>query len=168
MTTLAIRIETLIITSGQEAVRPPRMVALGLAAYIRSLAMDLPSADAAAEAFPRGAAVFASQCAGCHVPPALTGDPVPLAVIGTDPTLGMSESRGTGAYRVPSLHGVGSRGPLLHDGTIPSIDAMFDPARPTASFTQRLHGSGAVPGHPYGLALTQGDRDSLLDYLRAL
>lgn len=168
MTTLAIRIETLIITSGQQAVRPPRLVALGLAAYIRSLAIDLPSADAAGEAFPHGAAVFASQCAGCHVPPALTGEPVPLAAIGTDPTLGMSESRGTGAYRVPSLHGVGSRGPLLHDGTIPSIDAMFDPSRPTASFTQRLHGSGAVPGHPYGLALTQGDRDSLLDYLRAL
>ncbi len=112
--------------------------------------------------------MFAAECAGCHVPPALTGAPVPLAIIGTDPTLGLSRVRGTGDYRVPSLHGVGSRGPLLHDGTVPSIDAMFDPARPTASFTGKLHGHGAVPGHLFGLDLSAGDRAALVDYLRSL
>jgi len=167
-TTLAIRIETLIITSQSQAVRPPRVVALALAAYVASLADALPSMDVAARASAQGARVFASQCASCHVPPALTGPPVALDIVGTDPTLGLSADRGTGTYRVPSLHGVGTRGPLLHDGTVPSLDAMFDPARITSSFTQRLHGAGAVPGHPFGLGLSDADRASLVAYLRAL
>lgn len=168
LTSLAIRIETLIITSSNEVVRPPRVVALALAAYVRSLATTLPSAADAARASPGGAAVFASECAGCHAAPGFTGPPVPLATIGTDPALGMSPSRGTGTYRVPSLHGVGSRGPLLHDGTIPSIDVLFDAGRLAPSFTGRLHGSGPVEGHPFGLTLSPGDRDALLAYLRAL
>jgi cytochrome c553 len=165
---LAIRIETLIITSNENAVRPPRVIALALAAYLSSLASSLPSESSAADASPRGASLFAGQCASCHVPPSLTGDPVALAVVGTDPTLGRSAVRGTGTYRVPSLHGVASRGPLLHDATVPSIDAMFDPARVTPAFTGKLHGSGAVPGHPFGLDLPDGDRAALVTYLRAL
>jgi len=168
LTALAIRIETLIITSGDQVVRPPRVVALALAAYVRTLAATLPSPDGAARASPRGAAAFASQCAGCHIAPALTGPPVPLATIGTDPTFGLSASRGTGAYRVPSLHGVGSRGPLLHDGTIASVDALFDAGRLAPSFAGRLHGSGAVLGHLFGLTLGAEDRSALLAYLRAL
>ena len=112
--------------------------------------------------------MFAAECASCHVPPALTGPPVPLDTVGTDPTLGRSMDRGTGSYRVPSLHGVGTRGPLLHDGTLPSVDAMFDPARTTASFTARLHGSGAVQGHAFGLDLSAADRAALVAYLHAL
>jgi cytochrome c5 len=167
-TTLAIRIETLIVTSYGEAQRPPRVVALALAAYVASLANALPPETSAAALSPGGAQIVASACAECHVASALTGPPVPLAVIGTDPTFGLSPSRGTGAYRVPSLHGVGTRGPLLHDGTVPSLEAMFDPARTTAAFTGRLHGSGAVPGHPFGLDLVDADRTALLAYLHAL
>ncbi len=167
-TTLAIRIETLIITSQDEVVRPPRIVALALAQYILSLAKTLPSAAAAAVASPQGARVFASSCARCHSPPGFTGPPVPLAIVATDPTLGLSPERGTGTYRVPSLRGVGTRGPLLHDGTVPSVDAMFDPARITPSFQGKLHGSGAIPGHAYGLELTGDDRSALVDYVKAL
>ena len=79
----------------------------------------------------QGRAILQSHCAGCHGPPGLTGEPVPLATGGTDPALGLSPVRGTGTYRVPSLHGVGTRGPLLHDGTVPSLAAFFDPARIT-------------------------------------
>jgi len=166
--TLAIRIETLVITSNEEAVRPPRVVALALAAYVRSLASSLPSYDAASAAQPAGARVFESECTGCHVLPALTGAPVPLAQVGTDPTLGDSLSRGTGRYRVPSLHGVGTRGPLLHDATLPDVEAMFDPSRLDAGFTDRLHGSGPVEGHLYGLSLTDAQRASLVSFLKAL
>jgi hypothetical protein len=166
--TLAIRIETLIITSNSDAVRPPRMVTLGLAVYLDSLAASLPSLDSATAASPAGAMIFATQCSSCHASPGLSGPPVPLVVVGTDPTLGLSASRGTGDYRVPSLHGVGTRGPLLHDGTLPSVDAMFDPARVTSSFTGRLHGSGAVSGHIYGLTLSDTDRQALLALLHAL
>ncbi|HLK37467.1 MAG TPA: hypothetical protein VKU41_11995, partial [Polyangiaceae bacterium] len=168
LVTLAIRIETLIITSNESAVRPPRLVCLALAVYVASLADQLPSGEAASTASPHGAAVFASECARCHAGPGLTGDPVPLAIVGTDPTLGRSASRGTGDYRVPSLHGVGTRGPLLHDGTLASVDAMFDPARLSPDFAGGLHGAGAVEGHPFGLDLDATDRDSLLTYLHAL
>jgi mono/diheme cytochrome c family protein len=167
-TALAIRIETLIITSNDDVVRPPRVLALALASYVASLATTLPSPAAAAAASPGGALVFAAQCTGCHVPPGLTGAPVPLSLIGTDPTLGLSAVRGTGTYRVPSLHGVGSRGPLLHDGTVPGVAAMFDPARTTPAFTGKLHGSGAVPGHTFGLDLPAGDRAALVEFLQAL
>jgi hypothetical protein len=168
LTTLAIRIETLIITSNEQAVRPPRMISLALAAYLMSLGRSLPSVDGASAASPSGASIFTTHCASCHAPPALTGNPVPLATIGTDPTLGLSLVRGTGTYRVPSLHGVGSRGPLLHDGTVPSLGALFDPARITPAFTGKLHGMGAVPGHLYGLDLSDADRSALIAYLEAL
>jgi cytochrome c5 len=167
-TTLAIRIETLIITSQAQAVRPPRVVALALAAYVASMADALPSSAAAAALSPAGAAIFATRCSSCHQLPSLTGPAVPLAVIGTDPSFGLSAERGTGAYRVPSLHGVGTRGPLLHDGTVPSLDSMFDPLRPTPAFAAKLHGTGAVPGHTFGLDLAPSDREALLSYLRAL
>lgn len=168
LSTLAIRLETLIITSNDQAVRPPRLVALALAAYVTSLAASLPSLDAAAAAAPHGARVFADCCAACHAPPALTGEPVPLATVGTDPHLGLSLVRGTGRYRVPSLHGVGSRGPLLHDGTVPSLSAMFDPARVTPAFSGNLHGQGAVPGHLFGLDLSDADCGALITYLEGL
>ena len=93
---LAIRVETLIITSSQATVRPPRILALALAAYVRSLASTLPSVEAGAAASPRGADLFAAGCAGCHVPAGLTGAPVALEVVGTDPTLGLSADRGPG------------------------------------------------------------------------
>jgi mono/diheme cytochrome c family protein len=167
-TTLATRIETLIIVSHGQTIRPPRLIALALAAYVESLADALPAASTAASASPVGAAIFESRCTGCHESNALTGPPVPLAVIGTDPTLGLSEDRGTGAYRVPSLHGVGSRGPLLHTGTVPSLAAMFDPARTTAPYPLALHGASSVSGHTAGLDLNPSDRAALVTYLQAL
>ncbi|HET6151065.1 MAG TPA: hypothetical protein VFH68_26250 [Polyangia bacterium] len=167
-TVLAIRIETLIITAHGQVLRPPRLVALALAQYLTTLADSLPPLDDARRASPRGARIFDTGCASCHTPPALTGPPVTLDVIGTDPTLGRSAERGTGMYRVPSLRGAGQRTPLLHDGTVPTLDAMFDPARPTDAFAARLHGQGAVRGHPFGLDLDRSDRHALLAFLHAL
>jgi cytochrome c5 len=167
-TTLAIRIETLIITSHGQALRPPRVIALALAAYIETLADTLPSAAHAEALSPSGVRVFANACASCHIPPSLSGPPVGLAVIGTDPVLGLSAERGTSMYRVPSLHGVGSRGPLLHDASVQSLAALFDPARTTPHFVDGTRGGGAVPGHRYGLELSDADRAALLRYLEAL
>jgi len=167
-TTLAIRIETLLITSSGQVLRPPRVVPLALAVYLLSLSDSLPSPSGAAAASARGAALFQASCASCHAPPTFSGPAVPLALVGTDPLLGLSADRGTGSYRVPSLRGVSTRGPLLHDGTLPSLDAMFDPARTMPAFTRALHGASAVPGHPFGLDLPDRDRAALLEYLRAL
>jgi len=144
------------------------IVALALAAYIDSLADALPSGTAADAAAPVGARIFEAKCASCHAPPTLSGAAIPLELIGTDETLGLSSERGTGMYRVPSLHGVGTRGPLLHDGSLPSLATMFDPARETSAFRQRLHGTGAVNGHRFGLDLPAADRDALVRYLSLL
>jgi mono/diheme cytochrome c family protein len=167
-TTLAIRIETLLIASSGQVVRPPRVVALALAAYLESFAASLPAIETAEEASPVGARIFAANCSSCHAPPILSGAAVPLEMIGTDETLGLSSDRGTGTYRVPSLRGVGTRGPLLHDGSLPSLATMFDPARETSAFTGRLHGSGAVQGHRFGLDLPAPDRAALVAYLNSL
>jgi mono/diheme cytochrome c family protein len=167
-TALAIRLETLILTSHDEAIRPPRLVAWALAVYLESLADSLPSGTPATDAATRGSATFASACASCHAPPGLTGAPVPLSVIGTDPAIGLSSDRGTGTYRVPSLHGVGSRPLLLHDASIASLEAMFDPARTTDTFTAGTHGPGAVKGHAYGLDLDAAARADLIAYLTGL
>ncbi len=168
VTTLAIRVETLIITSSGQVLRPPRVIAWALAAYLETLSASLPAESSARGASPHGAELFRAQCTSCHTLPALTGPPVALAVVGTDPTFGSSADRGTGSYRVPSLHGVGTRGPLLHDATVASLDALFDPTRPTAAFPGRLHGSGPVAGHPFGLDFDAADREDLLAYLQAL
>jgi len=61
--TLAIRIETLIITSKKQALRPPRIIALALAVYLRSLSDSLPPLPSAQAS---GAKVFDENCAECH------------------------------------------------------------------------------------------------------
>ncbi len=155
VTALAIRIETLIIVSSRETTRPPREVALGLALYLWSLGEALPMKAPTNDAEERGRAVFDAQCKSCHAPPTFSGPPVPLAVIGTDATVGRSRDRGTGTYRVPSLRGVTTRGPLLHDGSVGGVEALFDPGR-------------KVRGHEYGMELDTAAHDGLLAYLHTL
>ena len=167
-TSLAIRVETLLITDSYDTTRPPREISLALAAYLESLAQSLPDESIAAAASPQGAQVFAQNCSRCHQEPGLTGPPVSLAEVGTDPMIGESLVRGTGMYRVPSLHGVGTRGALLHDGTVPSLSVMFDPARVNAGYSLGLHGVSVIPGHTFGLELSDSDRAALITYLDKL
>lgn len=151
---LAIRIETLIITSHFAAVRPPRIIALALATYLNTLAPS-EAAPPMTEPASRGAAVFGMTCAGCHAGTGFTGDPVALADVGTDPTVGLSLERGTGTYRVPSLRGVADRTWLLHDGSVSSLAALLDPDR-------------ASPGHHFGAELSADDRAALVAFLHTL
>ncbi len=152
--TLAVRLETLVIVSNGETLRPPRAVALGLATYLFDLADTLPSRAAISDEERSGQSLFGARCARCHVPPSFTGVPVSAAEVGTDPRLAHSPDRGTGMYRVPSLRGVSTRGALLHDGTVKDLDALLDPARRT--------------GHAYGHDLDARDRHALVAYLRTL
>jgi cytochrome c5 len=163
---LAIRIETLIITAHGQALRPPRIVALALASYLWSLADSLPPAFADG-ATPHVRALFERHCAVCHGGPGLTGAPVPLGVVETDTRLGRSAERGTGFYRVPSLLGVADRPWLLHDGSLGSVDEMFDARRVRADFHAR-RGNGPVMGHPFGLGLDGKDRAELVALLKTL
>jgi mono/diheme cytochrome c family protein len=165
---LAIRIETLVITAHGQVLRPPIEVALGLALYVRTLGNDLAPGQSSTDQERRGAASFDRTCSGCHASAGFTGPPVPIDVVGSDPVLGNSADRGTGTYRVPSLLGVASRGPLLHDGRAPDLDALFDPARLQAGYARALHGSGPIVGHPFGLDFDDSERADLLAFLNAL
>jgi mono/diheme cytochrome c family protein len=146
---LAVRIETLIITSHSQAVRPPRKIAAALAVYLLGLAPTTPLPGG------EGAAVFARECASCHKGEAASGPAITLAAIGTDPAVGASPDRGTGSYRVPSLRSVGDRRRMFASGAIADLDALLAPDR-------------TVAGHRYGLDLSAPERAALLTYLRGL
>ena len=49
--------------------------------------------------------------------------------VGTDPGLALNTRKGTGYYKVPALTGVWYRGHYLHDGSVASLEEMFDPDR---------------------------------------
>jgi len=71
-----------------------------------------PSADPAAAT--RGSAVFASACVGCHSGPLYTTKAI--VDVGTG-----------GAFKVPSLLGIGNRAPYLHDGCAATLADRFGP-----------------------------------------
>ncbi|MET0792424.1 MAG: hypothetical protein ABW061_12965 [Polyangiaceae bacterium] len=150
---LAIRTETLIITSLGETVRPPRKLAFALALFLwRFPDAPLRSPD---ESSSRGEQIFGQRCASCHQPPRYSGPPIALDRIGTDPSVGQSTERGTGSYRVPSLHAVGDRTPLFAAGAVHDLSELLDPSRSAA-------------GHPYGLDLDGSARADLLRFLQTL
>jgi cytochrome c5 len=167
LTSLAIRIETLIITSHNQVIRPPREIAMGLAVYLWSLA---PSRSILPESpqVKRGEVLFDADCSDCHRLEGYTGPPVAAAVVGTDPRLASSKTRGTGMYRVPSLRGVGSRGPLLHDASIAGVGELFDPERTSPGYRGGRLGPGPVKGHTFGLDLTADERSDLVAFLATL
>jgi hypothetical protein len=158
--TLAVRCDTLFITSNSRESRLPRVLVWALAVYIRSLEpspplrtrSEVPEAD-------RGEEVFSEAgCSGCHVPPLYTSDtPMAVGAIGTDPSAGESPSRGTGYYRIPSLRGIARLAPYLHHGAFESLEAMFTPGR-----------DDAEPGHTYGLNLSEADRTALIAFLETI
>jgi cytochrome c peroxidase len=124
----------------------------------------------------RGLQIFEREgCDGCHTPPLYTsnkltpveGFTVPPehrqlyeifdGTVGTDPGLALRTRKGTGYYKVPSLRGVWHRGPLQHQGAVQSLEEWLDPNR-----------LGRVPGHPFGLKLSEPDRVALISFLRTL
>jgi mono/diheme cytochrome c family protein len=130
-------------------------------------------------------------CASCHTPPLYTSnkltradgyapppdhpyaaDILPLSV-GTDPNLALKTRKGTGLYKIPSLKGVWYRGLLGHDGSVASLEDWFDPLRlrddyVPSGFKGYKVERRAVPGHPYGLALSTEDKAALIAFLRTL
>ena len=140
----------------------------------------------------RGRRVFEREgCAACHTPPlytsnalvAVDGFEVPKehrqtydilrSPVGTDPRLALQTRRGTGYYKVPSLKGVWYRGPFEHNGSVATLEDWFDPRRLDADYVPTgFIGAGvhvrAVKGHPFGLGLSQADRQALIAFLKTL
>jgi hypothetical protein len=93
--------------------------------------------------------------------------------VGTDPSLALMTRKGTGYYKVPSLKGVWYRGHDLHDGSVASLEEMFDPGRLEDTHVPggwRPLGSPthAIQGHEFGLRLPTEEREQLIAFLRTL
>jgi hypothetical protein len=171
--------------------RWPDSALYALALYIYSLQPPAnPNLfDAKAEA---GQKIFMREgCVACHTPPLYTNNKLTLALgftppkdkpasldvlpvsVGTDPGLALLTRKSTGYYKVPSLKGVWYRGHYLHDGSVASLEEMFDPDRLKPSHVPggwmpagaRTH---AIQGHEFGLKLDAGEREQLIAFLRTL
>jgi hypothetical protein len=139
-----------------------------------------------------GQAIFEREdCVKCHTPPLYTSNRLTIATgfrppadlpatldvmrrsVGTDPGLALKTRKGTGYYKVPSLKGVWYRGRYLHDGSVSSLEEMFDPGR-----LEDTHVPGgwsplgvkarAIRGHDFGLELDPAERGQLIAFLRTL
>jgi cytochrome c peroxidase len=98
-----------------------------------------------AQAVARGRALFEAEeqgCSGCHGGPLLTNNA--LLGVGTG-----------GAFKVPSLLGIGARAPYMHDGCATTLRDRFG-----------MCGGGDLHGHTS--QLTSGQIDDLIAYLESL
>jgi len=169
--------------------RTPDPLLYALAKYLYSLKPPInPNHNEAAAL--EGAKVFKKAgCIKCHVPPLYTNNRI-MPVdgfhtahdnklseamnfsVGTDPNLALKTRKGTGFYRVPSLRMLWLYDCFLHDGSVGSLDELFDAARLKNNFhSSNLPASvpsQAVPGHVYGLELSVEDRNRLVAFLKTL
>jgi hypothetical protein len=165
-----------------------------------------------------GAAVYAAHCASCHAfGGARTGTIVPATEVGTDPhRLQMwtpasaaaynaygdghdwkfSHFRSTNGYVSVPLDGLWLRAPYLHNGSVPSLAALLEPAdrRPTlfwrgydvydpiqvgfvsdgtaaeregTRYDTTLPGNSPA-GHAYGTGLPAQSKHALIEFLKTL
>jgi mono/diheme cytochrome c family protein len=166
------------------------LYAIGM--YVMSLEPAKNPVTASPDELAAGSRVFQSEgCAGCHTPPNYTNGKLTLAEgyeipsdhpnladvmpvgVKTDNGLAMKTRKGTGFYKVPSLRGVWYRPFLLHDGSVKSLEELFDPQRLEANYSPRGWNppgvkTRAVPGHEFGLRLSPEDKAALLTFLRSL
>lgn len=128
--------------------------AADIRAYIASLKPPVYPFNIDAGLVDRGRIVFQTSCAGCHGNADQTdGYPnllVPLDIIGTDPALAVqaaveyrrfAEWAGNSyfgkdtqfvplqGYMPPPLDGVWATGPFLHNGSVPSIEALLNSSK---------------------------------------
>jgi hypothetical protein len=162
-----------------------------LATYIYSLEPP-PNPNPHNEKATAGERIFSRErCTRCHTPPLYTNNKLTLAEgftpprdapptldilrgsVGTDPGLALATRKGTGYYKVPSLKGLWYRGHYLHDGSVGSLEELFDPDRLQPSHVP----GGWVPphaktrsirGHEFGLKLEPNEREALVAFLRSL
>jgi len=170
--------------------RTPDALLYALALFIESLEPPA-NPNRASEASRRGQQIFAQQgCGNCHTPPLYTNNRLTLAAgyhpaesalrlvdalnlsVGTDPNLALKTRKGTGFYRVPSLRMVWMEVCFLHDGSIGTLEELFNPARLKSDFRSSNWAPSAKPhaveGHEFGLKLNSGDRDALIAFLKTL
>ena len=143
----AVRFETQYIINHAFEARPDRALPWALAMFVMTL--EAPERGPAPTA--RGEEAFGRMCSGCHDPErGYSGDLIDASVLTSDPLVSNSPMRGTGAYRVPSLLGIGQAGTFLHDLSAPTLGDLLD------------------DGHPMGVELNATEREDLLAFLNTL
>jgi hypothetical protein len=171
--------------------RTPDALLYALALYIESLDAP-PNPDKFDADARRGQTIFMKRenCAHCHTPPFYSNNKLTLAEgftpsaqeirefdimnlsVGTDPGLALKTRKGTGFYRVPSLKMIWTNNAFLHDGSIGSLEELFDSDRLKPDFRSSNWSSNtpphAVKGHPFGLDLNASDRAALVKFLKTL
>lgn len=171
--------------------RLPDEALYALARYLYALEPP-PNPNQFDERSARGSVIFRRErCSGCHPPPYYTNNKLTLAIgfmppkehqdevdvlqvsVGTDPGLALKTRKGTGYYKIPSLKGVWYRGHYLHDGSVTSLEEMFDPDRLNDTHVPggwRPPGekTRAIKGHEFGLNLKPAEREDLIAFLRTL
>ncbi|HET9261873.1 MAG TPA: hypothetical protein VFO14_02410 [Vicinamibacterales bacterium] len=167
-------------------------VLYAIGAYLLSLEPPKNPSPPPADLVARGEQVFRrEQCGACHPAPNYTtgeltpalGYDVPVShpafrdvrarSVGTDPGLALRTRKGTGFYKIPSLRGLWYRPLLLHDGSIVSLEELFDPARLNPEYERKGWSppgvtKGAVPGLEFLTKLSPDDRTALIAFLRSL
>jgi hypothetical protein len=162
-----------------------------LALYISSLKPP-PNPNKFGVLAARGQKVFERQgCPVCHTPPLYTSNKLTLAEgftpppeaesnydilpisVGTNPNLTLKTRRGTGYYKVPSLKGVWYRSMFGHSGWCATLEDWFNPHRTQEDYVPtgfKPYGKKtyAVKGHPFGLRLSDEDREALIAFLKTL
>ena len=162
-----------------------------LALYIYSLKPP-PNPNKFGVLAARGQKVFERQgCPVCHTPPLYSSNRLTLAEgftppseaessydilpisVGTDPNLTLKTRRGTGYYKVPSLRGVWYRSMFGHSGWCATLEDWFNPHRTQEDYVPtgfKPYGKQtyAVKGHPFGLRLSDEDREALIAFLKTL
>lgn len=173
----------------QARVSDEALYALALYLYSLQPPRNPNPVDARAKA---GETTFRREgCPRCHTPPLYTSNKLTLAEgfeprsdvsatldilrvsVRTDPNLALMTRKGTGYYKVPSLKGVWYRGHYTHDGSVASLEEMFDPDRLKETHIPggwRPLGSAthAIKGHEFGLHLDSTEREALIAFLRTL
>jgi hypothetical protein len=166
------------------------LYAIGM--YLMSLEPPKNPNPTPREMLTRGEGIFRREdCAACHVPPAYTSGKLTPAQgwnppsnhpnrkdildvsVGTDPGTALKTRKGTGLYKIPTLRGVWYRPLFLHDGSLTSLEELFDPARLNADYEPKGWNppgvtKRAVPGHTFGLSLKPDEKAALLAFLRSL
>ena len=183
-----------ILTEAQRRVRfryaDEVLYAIGV--YLMSLEPPKNPDVAPSDVRARGETIFRREgCASCHVPPNYTNGKLSLAegftppvdhpnredivarTVGTDSEAALKTRKGTGFYKIPSLRGVWYRRSLLHDGSVASLEELFDAARLAPDYQSKgWNPPGvdrrAVKGHTFGLALPPAEKEALLAFLRSL
>ena len=162
----------------------------------------------------QGQPIYMRLCADCHAAGgSRTGKVVPLAEIGTDPhrnkhwsqasadafnhfaqsySWAFHQFRSSDGYLSPLLDAVWLRAPLLHNGSVPNLHELLEPAakrtkmfvrgcdiydQANLGFICAAEGNfgydtsvkgNANAGHEYGTTLSDGEKQALLEYLKTI